>query len=337
MRRKIMSEDKTRFDSRAAASWRTGGRGKIIQDKYSDRAGSGRIIKKSETREVVRFVPLGGLEEVGRNMMFFEYKDEIVIIDAGLQFGEEETPGIDYIIPNTTYLEENRDRVKALIITHAHLAHIGAIPHIMDKIGNPPIYATALSRAIIKRRQEEHQNGPRLNFILIKSGETHKISENFTVDFFGGSHTIPDAVGVLLKTPVGNFCNLGDFRVDYDIKGRARGIEKFKEVAERGVQALFMDSTGAEKPGRSISEEKVEETIESLFKEAGGRIIVGTFASLLDRIYAVMKIAERTGRKVVISGRSMIENVKIAQNLGYIKVKPELIVPIEEVNKYEDS
>ena len=276
----------------------------------------------------VRFVPLGGLEEIGRNMMFFEYENEIVIIDAGLQFPEEETPGIDFIIPNVSYLEEHKDKIKGLIITHAHLDHIGAIPYIMQKIGNPPIYTTALSKALIQKRQDEFPNAPKLIFMDVKPGDVVKISPNFTAEFFGGMHTIPDAIMVMLRTPVGNMCNLGDFRLEYDINGKELGLEIFQAMKERGVHALFMDSTNADRPGKGISEELVEKNIEELFNQAKGRIIVGTFASLLDRLGAIIRIAERTGRKVAISGRSMKENIRIAQNLGYIQAKPRVLISL---------
>ncbi len=315
----------------------SGGRARIHQKSRAAKPYFLRRVKSVQKENTLRFVPLGGLEEIGRNMMFFEYNNEIVIIDAGLQFPEEETPGIDFIIPNVTYLEENRDKVKALIITHAHLDHIGAIPYIMEKIGNPPIYTTALSREIIKRRQEEFPNAPKLIFEEVKAGDTVRISDNFSAEFFGGMHTIPDSIIVLLKTPAGNMCNLGDFRMEYDKEGNAQGMAMFEKISVKGVQAIFLDSTAAEKPGKGVSEETVEQNIEEVFRKAPGRIIVGTFASLLDRIRTVMQIAERCGRKVVISGRSMQENVKIAQNLGYIKMTQGLIVPLEDVRKYKDE
>ena len=177
----------------------SGGRARIHQKSRAAKPYFLRRVKSVQKENTLRFVPLGGLEEIGRNMMFFEYNNEIVIIDAGLQFPEEETPGIDFIIPNVTYLEENRDKVKALIITHAHLDHIGAIPYIMEKIGNPPIYTTALSREIIKRRQEEFPNAPKLIFEEVKAGDTVRISDNFSAEFFGGMHTIPDSIIVLLN------------------------------------------------------------------------------------------------------------------------------------------
>lgn len=290
-----------------------------------------------QKNEAVRFVPLGGLEEIGRNMMFFEYQDEIVIIDAGLQFPEEETPGIDFIIPNVSYLEENKEKIKALVITHAHLDHIGAIPYIIHKIGNPTIYATNLSKELIVRRQEEFPAKAKLNFQIVKEGDSFKISDNFEAKFFAVPHTVPDSVAVILKTPIGNFCNLGDFRINYDKDGNALGLDNFERAARENIHSLFMDSTNAEKPGKSVSDEIVEQNLEKIFREAQGRIIVGTFASLLDRIYKVMQIADKLGRKVAISGRSMQENIRIAQNLGYIKTKKGLLITLDEIHKYRDD
>ncbi|MEK9154536.1 MAG: ribonuclease J [Patescibacteria group bacterium] len=287
--------------------------------------------------EAVRFVALGGLEEIGRNMMFFEHKDEIVIIDAGLQFPEETTPGIDFIIPNVSYLEAKKKNIKALVITHGHYDHIGAIPYIMEKIGNPTIYTTALNKAIISRRQEEFTNAPKIDFELIKAGETRQLSEHFKAIFFGVAHTIPDSIGVILDTPAGNMVYPGDFRLDYDIDGKPKDMEVWKFISEHKIHSLFLDSTGADKEGYSISERVVEAEIEKIFKKSDGRIIIGTFASLLERLAEIIKISERHNRKVFISGFSMKANIQIAQSLGYMKIKKETIIPLEEINKYRDD
>ena len=278
-------------------------------------------LRKTGSGEAVRFAALGGLEEVGRNMMFFEYKDEIVIIDAGLQFPEETTPGIDFIIPNISYLEANKKNVKALIITHGHYDHIGAIPYVMEKIGNPTIYTTALNKAIISRRQEEFINAPKINFELVKIGETRQLSENFKAIFFGVAHTIPDSIGVVLDTPSGKMVYPGDFRLDYDVDGNPKDMDVWRGLAEQKIHALFLDSTGADKEGYSISERVVEAEIEKIFKKSDGRIIIGTFSSLLGRLAEIIKIAERHNRKIFISGFSMKTNIQIAQNLGYMKIK----------------
>ncbi len=287
--------------------------------------------------EAVRFVPLGGLEEIGRNMMFLEYKDEIVIVDAGLQFPEEETPGIDYIIPDVSYLEERKDKIKAMIITHGHYDHIGAIPHIMEKIGNPIIYTTEISKEITLKRQQDFPHAAKLVFEIVKGGDTRKLSENFTAEFFDVVHNIPEGVGIIFHTPVGKIVHPGEFKFDYDEDGKPRGLDQWKWVGEQGVLALMMDSTGAEIPGFSMSERIVEKELEKVFAAAKGRIIVGTFASLLDRLNEIIRIAERLGRKIAISGYSMKTNIQIAQNLGYMKIDKNTLVPLEDISKYKDE
>ena len=285
----------------------------------------------------LRFVPLGGLEEIGRNMMYFEYKNEIVVIDAGLQFPEEETPGIDFIIPNVSCLEPKKTNVQAIIITHAHYDHIGAIPYIMEKIGNPPVYCTSLTKALIEKRQEDFPNRPKLNIIVVKNGDILKLSNHFEAEFFGISHTIPESTGVLLKTPVGNIANLGDFKIEYDEDGNALDAEGLERIGKKGVLAFTIDSTNADKPGHSESERAVEKNLEELFKVAEGRIIVAMFASVLTRIAESIKIAEKLGRVVTLSGYSMKSNVEIAKRLGFIKSNPETIIPVEELHKYKDN
>ncbi|OGM90660.1 hypothetical protein A3A20_00805 [Candidatus Wolfebacteria bacterium RIFCSPLOWO2_01_FULL_45_19] len=286
---------------------------------------------------MLRFVPLGGLEEIGRNMMFFEYKNEIVIIDMGIQFPEEETPGIDFIIPNITCLEPRRQNIRAVILTHGHYDHIGAIPYLIEKLGNPPIYTLPLTKAIIEKRQEEFRNAPKLKTHTVNYGDRVSLGRYFEVEFFGVNHTIPDTTGVVLKTPVGNMVHFADFRLDYTVDGKPLELEEFIRVGKMGVHTFCADSTNADEPGASLSEKIVEKNLEELFKNAEGRIIVASFASLLTRIYEIMKIADKLGRKVVLNGRSMKDNVQIAQNLGYIKIKKGLVIPVEEMHKYKDD
>ena len=287
--------------------------------------------------DAVRFVPLGGLEEVGRNCMFLEYKDEIVIIDVGLQFPEDETPGIDYIIPNTQYLESKKQNIQAIILTHGHYDHIGALPHLAEKLGNPPIYATSITKAIIERRQEDFPNSPKLKVITVKNRDELKISRYFDAVFFGVPHTIPETTGVLMKTPIGNIVHFADFRVDYNDAGEPQGLDEFERIGAMGVHSFMVDSTNAEKPGHSVSEKTVERNLEEIFRKAEGRIIVATFASLLTRIAEIIKICEKLGRKVALNGYSMKTNVQIAQTLGFVKAKEGTIVPVEEVAKFKDD
>lgn len=285
----------------------------------------------------VRFGALGGLEEIGRNMSFFEYKNEIIVIDAGLEFPDAETPGVDYIIPNIEYFEGKKQNIKALIITHAHLDHIGALPYIIEKLGNPTIYTTKLTKEIIKRRQEDFPNLPKLDFEIIQNRDKIKISEHFEVEFFGIIHSIPDTVSLLLKTPAGNFVYATDVKFDYDENDKPIGLDEFKWAGQHDINALFLESTNAHVSGTSVPEKLVEKNIDEIFIKAKGRIIIGTFASMITRIAEIVKIAEKHGRKVFFSGLSMKTNVQIAQNLGFLKVGKGTVVPIEEINRYKDD
>jgi ribonuclease J len=296
-----------------------------------------REVQEKSNDAAVRFIPLGGLEEVGRNCVFFEYKNEIIIIDMGLQFPEEETPGIDYIIPNVAYLEKKKANIQAIIITHGHYDHIGGIPHLLGKLGNPPIYTTSLTKAIIEKRQDDFPNSPKMKVQIVKNGDEIKLSNYFTALFCGIPHTIPESTGVILKTPVGNMAHFGDFRVEYDENENPQGLDEFERIGKMGIHSFFVDSTNAEKPGHSMSEKIVEKNLEDLFRAAKGRIVVATFASLLTRIAEIIKIAERLGRKVAFSGYSMKANVQIAQGLGFIKAKEGTIIPIEEIIKLRDD
>ncbi len=292
------------------------------------------IVKESGA---VRFVPLGGLEEVGRNCSFFEYKGDIVVVDVGIQFPEETTPGVDYIIPNITYLEENKDKIKAILLTHGHYDHIAAIHYVIEKIGNPVIYTADFTKAVVEKRHQEFVNAPKLHFDVVKHGDKRKISDNLEVEFFNVDHTIPDALGFLLKTPVGNMVNLGDFRLKTNKEGKPIDLGVYEGLGKRGVHSVFLDSTNSLRPGFSFSEMTVEDNLEELIKNAKGRVILATFASLMTRVFEIIRIAEKYGRLVALNGRSMKDNMTIAQQLGYFKPKSGTIVPLEDVHKYKDE
>lgn len=293
--------------------------------------------KEKPSEEPLRLVPLGGLEEIGRNMAFFEYKDEIVLVDMGIQFPEEETPGIDFIIPNITYLETKKKNILGLVLTHGHFDHIGAIPYLIGKLGNPTVYTAKLTKAIIQKRQEEFVNAPKLNVVAIDNGDKMKIGKYMELEFFGVDHTIPDSCGVVIKTPIGNIVHAGDFRVDYDDEDNPKRIQEFKHIGSLGIHTFMVDSTNAEEPGRSLSEKVVEKNLEELFKKAEGRVILSTFSSMLTRIAEIIIIAEKLGRRVALNGRSMKDNVQIAQTLGYMKFKKDSVIPIEEASKHKDN
>ncbi len=292
-----------------------------------------------ENTPVLTFTPLGGLEEIGRNMSVFEYGDEIVLIDMGLQFPEEETPGIDYIIPNVSSLIPKKKNIKGVIITHGHYDHIGAIPYLISQLGNDiPIYTAAFTKAIITKRQEEFAtNHGKLNIITVKPGEQIPISKSFKAEFFDADHTIPDSLSVILKTPVGNMVYCSDLKVTRDTHGEPHFTDIYKNVGKQDIHTLFLESTNAWKPGKSVSEETVIHNLDEFFVNAKGRIIIGLFASLITRVVDIFRIAEKHNRKIFLSGFSLKNNVQIAQNLGYLKAKKGAIVPVEQIGKYRDE
>lgn len=282
----------------------------------------------------IRIIPLGGVEEVGKNMTIVEYKDDIVIIDAGFQFEEEETPGIDYILPNTKYLEERKEKIRGLVITHGHLDHIGAIPYIMDKIGNPPIYSRLLTTVMIEKRQEEFPHLPKLDIKVVEKEETITLG-SLKIRFFAVSHTIPDSMGIIIDTPYGSIVHTGDLRVDNDNGVPTENEEKIFDVFKKEkVLFLMSDSTNVERPGFSLSERVVNQNIEEIIKNSKGRLIIGTFSSQLERIIKMIEIAERYNKRVIIEGRSMKTNVEIAKQLGLLKTREETLISIEEMLDY---
>ena len=289
----------------------------------------------------IRVIPLGGLEEVGRNMMVIEYAEpssghngDILIIDMGLQFPEENMPGIDFIIPNTAYLEARKAHIKGVIITHGHYDHIGAIPYLMHKLGNPTIYTMPLTKGIILKRQDEFPHVPKLDIVEISSQSKLRLGV-FDVEFFHVNHNIADTVGVAVHTPVGTLVHTADFKFDNNPVGdRPADYMKMAQLASRGVLLLMSDSTNAENPGHSISEKTIQENLEDIFEHAKGRIIVATFASLLSRIQQIIYLAEKFGRKVALDGYSMRTNVALYRELGYLKVKQGTVIDVKEFNGY---
>ncbi len=282
----------------------------------------------------IRIVPLGGVEEIGRNMMAIEYGEDIIVVDCGIQFTDDETPGVDYILPNTKYLEERKDRIRALVITHGHLDHIGGIPYIIGRIGNPPIYTREFGALLIKKRQEEFPHLPPLDIKIIDaSDKSVPITPNLKVRFFGLTHSIPDSTGIIIETPFGDIVNTGDVRVDNENGVPAdKEIEQWGMFKDRNTLLFTMDSTGIEKPGFSPSETHILKNIDKIVAEAPGRTIIATFASQVERIIEFMLIAKRYGKKVVIEGRSMKNNVEIIRHLGLVDV--DHVIPIEDIEKY---
>ncbi len=282
----------------------------------------------------IRIIPLGGVEEIGKNMTAIEVGNDIIVIDAGFQFKDETTPGIDYIIPNTKYLEERKDRIRAMFITHGHLDHIGGIPYIIEKIGNPTIYSRQFGAIMIKKRHEEFPHLPPLNIVVLDGDETTVINENLKIESFAISHTIPDSMGLIIHTHMGDIVFIEDVRVD-NIKGVPTEEEEnqYKRFAGKEALLLTMDSTSVEKPGWSLSENVVVENIDRIIKETDGRLIIGTFASQVERILAIINAAEKYGKKLVIEGRSMKSNVDIIKYLKLTQVEG-VIIPITEMQNY---
>ncbi len=283
----------------------------------------------------LRIIPLGGLEEIGRNMTVFEYGRDIIIVDMGLQFPEEEMHGIDYIIPNADYLRGKEKNIRGVIITHGHYDHIGAIPHLIPKLGNPPLFATELTRGIILKRQEEYKTP--INIKTVKKIDRLTLGV-FNVEFFHVNHTIPDSVGVAIGTPVGTIVHTGDFKFDHSpVADAPADIAKIARIGGEGVLALMSESTDSQTPGYSPSESSIRKTLEENFENSSGRVITATFSSLISRIQQLIEISEKLGRKVAIDGYSMRTNVEIARSLGYLEVKKHTIIPISEVNNHPDN
>lgn len=282
----------------------------------------------------VRVVILGGVEEIGRNMAAIEYGNDIVIIDCGLQFKDEITPGIDFILPDTTYLEDRKDKIRAMVITHGHLDHIGGIPFLIDKLGNPPIYARNLTAMIIRKRQDEFPQVPAIDLKIIETDDRISFGD-LAVRFFKVTHTIPDSMGVLVETPYGVIVHTGDLKLNHvgGVPTEEEEIE-FGKFAKEKVLLLMADSTNCEKPGFSIPEPQVHRTIEGIIRDTRGRLIIATFASLLERIIAIILYAESQGKKIVIDGRSMKTNIELAEKAGMITFKKGTLVPIEEMENY---
>lgn len=286
-------------------------------------------------KDVVRIVPLGGVEEVGRNMFTIETNNDIFIFDVGFQFtSEDSSPGVDYLLPNTAYLEQNKDRIKAVFITHGHLDHIGGVPFLMDRMGNPPIYTMNLSAVMIAKRQEEYPDSPKPNLIVVEPNTTMTIGST-KVQFFPVTHSIPDSMGIAVETPYGNVIATGDLKLEH-----VDGIpvpEEVKKWTALGAQnnLLFIgDSTNAEMEGFSIPDKKVHDTLEEIIKTVKGRLIIGTFASQFERMVKIIEISERYGKKIVMEGRSIKGNLEIAQKTGLLTVKKETIIPAQDVANY---
>ena len=292
---------------------------------------------KRENNGKLRIIPLGGLEKIGMNITAFEFEDSIIVVDCGLSFPEDDMFGVDLVIPDVTYLKDNIDKVKGFFITHGHEDHIGAIPYILKEV-NVPIYATKLTIAIIEHKLEEHNMLKKVKRKVVKYGQ-HINLGCFRVEFIRTNHSIQDAAALAIYSPAGTVVHTGDFKVDYTpVYGDAIDLQRFGEIGKKGVLALMCDSTNAERPGFTMSERTVGKTFDNIFADhKNTRIIIATFASNVDRVQQIMNSANKYGRKVVIEGRSMVNIITIASELGYLTIPEQTLIDIEQLKNYPDE
>lgn len=284
----------------------------------------------------VKIIPLGGLNEIGKNMTAIEYKNDIVIIDCGLKFPDEDMFGIDVVIPDITYLLKHRDKVSGIFLTHGHEDHIGALPYVLKQL-NVPVYGTKLTLGIVQSKLKEHNLLSTTELITVKPRDVVRLN-SVSVEFIKTNHSIADSVAIAVHTPLGAVLHTGDFKVDYTpIDGEPMDFARFAELGKKGVLLMMADSTNVERPGYTMSEKIVGESLCRIFGKSKGRIIVATFASNIHRIQQIIDAATMYGRKVAVSGRSMENIVQVAIELGYIKIEKENLVSIDQINKYNND
>ena len=293
--------------------------------------------KQQNNTQKLKIIPLGGLEQIGMNITAFEYDDSIIVVDCGLAFPEDDMLGIDLVIPDISYLKENIDRVKGFFITHGHEDHIGALPYVLREI-NVPIYATKLTIGIIEHKLEEHDMLNSTKRKVVKYGQ-HINLGCFRVEFIKTNHSIQDAAALAIYSPAGIVVHTGDFKVDYTpVFGDAIDLQRFGEIGKKGVLALLCDSTNAERPGFTLSEKSVGKTLDNIFAEhKSTRIIIATFASNVDRVQQIINSADKFGRKVAIEGRSMVNIISIASQLGYLTLPDNILIDVDQLKSYPDE
>ncbi len=292
---------------------------------------------KNEENKSVKIIPLGGLEQIGMNITAFEYEDSIIVVDCGLSFPNDEMLGIDLVIPDVTYLKENISKVKGFIITHGHEDHIGGLAYVLKEV-NVPIYATKLTNGIIENKLKEHNLLKSTKRKVIKYGQSINLG-CFRIEFIRTNHSIADAAALAIYSPAGIIVHTGDFKVDYTpVFGETIDLQRFAEIGKKGVLALLCDSTNVERPGFTMSERTVGKVFDNIFAEnSNSRIIVATFASNVDRVQQIINSAVKYGRKVIIEGRSMVNIVTTAADLGYITMPDNLLIDIEQMKNYPDN
>jgi ribonuclease J len=292
---------------------------------------------KNINNSKLKIIPLGGLEQIGMNITAFEFEDSIIVVDCGLSFPEDDMLGIDLVIPDITYLKENIEKVKGFVITHGHEDHIGALPYVMKEI-NVPIYATKLTIGIIENKFKEHNLLKTTKRKVVKHGQSINLGA-FRIEFIKTNHSIADASALAIYSPAGIVVHTGDFKVDYTpVFGDAIDLQRFAEIGKKGVLALMCDSTNAERPGFTMSERTVGKTFDNIFAEhRNTRIIIATFASNVDRVQQIINSAYKYGRKVVVEGRSMVNIISTASELGYLNIPDYTLIDIEQMKNYPDE
>ena len=292
---------------------------------------------KKNNNGKLRIIPLGGLEQIGMNITAFEYEDSIVVVDCGLSFPEDDMLGIDLVIPDVTYLKDNIDKVKGFVITHGHEDHIGALPYVLREV-NVPIYATKLTIGLIDNKLKEHNLLRSTKRKVIKHGQSIKLG-CFRIECIKPNHSIQDAAALAIYSPAGIVIHTGDFKVDYTpVFGDAIDLQRFAEIGKKGVLALMCDSTNAERKGFTMSERTVGKTFDNIFAEhRNTRIIIATFASNVDRVQQIINSAYKYGRKVAVEGRSMVNVIGTAEDLGYLQIPDKTLVDIDQIKNYPDD
>lgn len=288
------------------------------------------------SKEKLKIIPLGGMQEIGKNITVYEYENDIIVVDCGITFPDESMPGIDLVIPDFTYLEKNKKKIKGIVLTHGHEDHIGAIPYFLKGI-NVPVYGTRLTLGLLETKLVEHKILESSKLKVVKAGQKVKLG-CFEVEFIRTTHSIADSVALAINSPAGMVIHTGDFKLDYTpIEGEMMDINRLATLGSRGVLALVCDSTNVERPGYSMSERKVAETFKNIFSSATRRILVATFASNIYRIQQIINSAYDNKRKVAVVGRSMENVVKVASELGYITVPKNTLIDVDDIKKYKDN
>ena len=314
-----------------------GKEGEKNTNRRTAKVGKRNVKKEIFKASKLKIIPLGGLHEIGKNITVFEYENEMIVVDCGLSFPEDDMLGVDLVIPDITYLEQNVDRIKGLVITHGHEDHIGAVPYLLKKI-NIPIYATKLTAGLIRNKLEEHKLVGSTKLIEVNQGQTINLGKNFKIEFIRSSHSIPDSVMLAITTPAGTVLHTGDFKVDFTpIDGKLMDLGRIAELGNQGILSLMSDSTNSERKGFTMSESSVGEVFDKLFLHCTKRIVVATFASNVHRVQQIVNCAIKYGRKIAVCGRSMINMITTARELGYIECPENLFIDIDMIKNYPDE